>query len=134
MEIGRVVGSHDQIDYVVQIHGPGDVANPPSLDDRAFGRFVQIPVGIDRVIGVIYTTQLINPAYGTFGPRLSTESELPIFSPDYLAETATVVGVVIVGTAHRRGSVVEYDQDTPVGAPDIDATVSVLPDKDVLAF
>jgi hypothetical protein len=134
MEIGRVVGSSDQIDYLVQIHGPGDVATPPSLSDRAFGRFVQIPVGVDRLIGVIYTTQLLNPAYGTLGPRLSTESELPVFSPDYLAETATVVGVVIAGTARYHGGDVQYDQDTPVGAPEIDAPVTVLSDQDVIAF
>jgi len=134
MEIGRVVGSSDQIDYVVQIHGPGDVATPPSLSDRAFGRFVQIPVGVDRLIGVIYTTQLLNPAYGTLGPRLSTESELPVFSPDYLAETATIVGVVIVGTARHHDRVVEFDQVTPVDAPEIDAPVTVLSDPDFMAF
>ena len=121
IEIGRVVGSNDQLDYVVQIHGPGDVAAPPRLADRAFGRFVQIPVGADRLVGIIYTTQLLNPAYGTIGPRLSTERALPVFSPDYLAETATVVGVTVIGTAHHHGKSVEYDQGTPTVAPEVDA-------------
>jgi hypothetical protein len=134
MDIGRVVGSNDQLDYLVQIYGPGDVEVPPRPADRAFGRFVQIPVGADLLIGIIYTTQLLNPAYGTLGPRLSTEQELPVFSPDYLAETATVVGVMIVGTAHQRGRSVEYDQGTPVLAPDVDAVVSVVPDSAVVAF
>ena len=83
MEIGRVVGSNDQLDYIVQVYGPGDVASPPRQSDRAFGRFVQIPVGADRLIGIVYTTQLLNPSYGTLGPRLSSERELPVFSPDY---------------------------------------------------
>lgn len=134
MEIGRVVGSNDQLDYIVQINGPGDVAKPPRQAERAFGRFVHIPVGNDRLIGVIYTTQLLNPAYGTLGPRLSTEHELPVFSPDYLAETATVVGVMIVGTGHQSGRAVEYDQGTPVLAPEVDAPVSVLSDSEVVAF
>jgi hypothetical protein len=134
IEIGRVVGSNDQLDYVVQIHGPGDVAAPPRLADRAFGRFVQIPVGADRLVGIICSTQLLNPAYGTLGPRLSTERELPVFSPDYLAETATVVEVTVIGTAHHHGQSVEYDQGTPTIAPEVDAVVLVLPDTEVIAF
>ncbi len=135
MEIGKVVGSNDQSDYLVQVHGPGDVAHPPSPFDHAFGQFVEIPVdAVERLIGIIYTTQLFNPAYGSLGPRLSTEQELPVFSPDYLAETATIVGVVAVGTARARADHLAFDQGTPLVAPSLDAPVRQLRDDLVLAF
>lgn len=134
-EIGRVVGSTDQADYLVQVHQPADVPDPPGPRDRAFGQFVEIPVDdADRLVGVIYTTQLINPSYGSLGPRLSTEQELPVFTPDYLAETATVVGVAILGTARLVENRVAYDQRTPAVAAAVDATARALPDDEILAF
>lgn len=135
IEIGRVVGSTDQADYLVQVYGPAEAENPPTPQDRAFGQFVGIPIDErDRLIGVIYTTQLLNPEYGTLGPRLSTPQELPVFSPDYLAETATLVGVAIVGTEREDGGLVEYDQRTPRLASAVDAVVTLLPEERVLAF
>jgi len=135
LEIGRVVGSNDQADYLVQIHNPGDVPTPPTPRERAFGAFIAIPVDrTDRLVGVIYTTQLVNPSYGTLGPRLSTEQELPVFTPDYLAETATIVGVAILGVARSSGDGQTFDQRTPVVAANVDASVCLLGDDDVLAF
>lgn len=135
MEIGRVVGSNDQSDYVVQVYGPGEVPTPPAAPDRAFGQFVTIPVDEqNHLIGVIYTTQLVNPEYGTLGPRLSTPQELPVFSPDYLSETATLIGIAVVGSARRREDRVEYDQVTPCFSSNVDAAVSLLPDDQMLAF
>lgn len=135
IEIGRVVGSNDQSDYLVQVNTQGDVPEPPGPHDRAFGQFVAIPVdGDGHLIGVIYTTQLLNPSYGTLGPRLSTEQELPIFSPDYLAETATVVGVFVLGTARREAGVQTYDQRTPRTAATVDAAVHRLEDPEFNAF
>jgi hypothetical protein len=134
MEIGRVVGSRDQTDYVIHVHAVGDVASPPSPNDRGFGQFVAVPIGDDFLVGVVYTTQLVNPSYGTLGPRLSTESELPIFSPDYLPETATLVGVVAVGTIRGEGASSIYDQTTPRLASAIDAPARTLSDAEFLAF
>jgi hypothetical protein len=135
MELGRVVGSSDQSDYLVHVHAAGDVPTPPSTFDRAFGQFVDIPVDErDHLIGVIYSTQLVNPAYGYLGPRLSTEQELPVFSPDYLQETATILGVSLIGTAHRNAQRVDYQQGTPVLAPAVDAPVNLLDEPEVRAF
>lgn len=134
-EIGRVVGSTDQADYLVQVHNPADVPEPPSPHERAFGQFVEIPVDdAERLVGVIYTTQLVNPTYGSLGPRLSTEQELPVFTPDYLTETATIVGVSIVGTARTTGEAFVYDQRTPRVAASVDATVRRFEDVEMLAF
>ncbi len=135
MEIGRVVGSNDHADYIVQVYGPAEIPAPPAPRDRAFGKFVEIPVDEhDRLIGVIYTTQLLNPEYGSLGPRLSTPQELPVFSPDYLAETATLVGVAVIGSVHRLGAANVYDQQTPRLASSVGATVALLPDEEMLAF
>ncbi len=135
MEIGRVVGSNDHADYIVQVYGPAEIPSPPAPIDRAFGKFVEIPVDEhDRLIGVIYTTQLLNPEYGNLGPRLSTPQELPVFSPDYLAETATLIGVAVVGSAHRLGTETVYDQETPRLASNVGAPVALLSDDEILAF
>jgi hypothetical protein len=135
MEIGRVVASNDHADYVVQVYGPAEIPTPPTPLDRAFGQFVEIPVDDrDRLIGVIYTTQLLNPEYGTLGPRLSTPRELPVFTPDYLAETATLVGVAVVGSAHHATGRVDYDQRTPRLAANVDAEVTILTDDQLRAF
>jgi hypothetical protein len=135
MEIGRVVGSRDHADYQVQIYGPGEMPVPPTALDRALGQFVSIPVDeIERLIGVIYSTQLVNPEFGTLGPRLSTTQELPVFTPDYLAETATLVGVTILGSARQQGGKTVYDQRTPPLAAAIDAPVLLLAPDEFLAF
>ncbi|MGH2459262.1 MAG: hypothetical protein ACRDIY_10390 [Chloroflexota bacterium] len=135
MEIGRVVGSHDHADYVVQVYGPAEIPRPPTQLDHAFARFVEIPIDQrEALIGVIYTTQLVNPEFGALGPRLSTPQELPVFSPDYLAETATLIGVAIVGSVNGQGEQAIYDQGTPRLAASVDAPVHLLPDDRVMAF
>jgi hypothetical protein len=134
LEIGRIVASHDQTDYVIQVNASGDVALPPTPIEYGFGQFVGLPIEADLLVGLIYTTQLINPAYGALGPRLSTEQELPVFSPDYLPETATVVGVTVVGTIRHANGRPTYDQATPVVAPTIDSPVHLLSDDEFLAF
>jgi hypothetical protein len=134
LEIGRVVASNDQTDYLVQVHASGDVPDPPAPSDYAFAHFVGIPNDTDTLVGVIYTTQLVNPAYGTLGPRLSTEQELPVFSPDYLPETATIVGVALLGTGRDIGAQARYEQSTPAIASAIDAPVRLLSDDEFVAF
>jgi hypothetical protein len=134
LDIGRIVASNDQTDYLVQIHAPGDVAMLPSPTDHGFGQFVGLPIGDDVLVGIIYSTQLVNPAYGALGPRLSTEQELPVFSPDYLPETATIVGVTVVGMIRHAEGQTRYDQATPVVASTIDSAVRLLSNDEVLSF
>jgi hypothetical protein len=134
LEIGRIVASHDQTDYVVQVYVSGDVATPPAPTDYGFGQFVGLPIDDGLLVGLIYSTQLVNPAYGALGPRLSTEQELPVFSPDYLPETATVVGITVVGTIRQANGRPSFDQATPAVAPIIDSPVRLLSNDEVLAF
>jgi len=136
MLLGRVVKSNSHTDYIVQLFAPGEVANPPQPEDHAFGSFVRIDVGDGRhsLVGVIYDTLLLNPAYGTLGPRLSGEPHLSAFAPDYLPETATVVGVAVVGWRQGSGAEACYHQGVPPMASRIGAEVEPLPHEEFERF
>jgi hypothetical protein len=134
--LGRVVKSNSHVDYVVQLFAPGEVANPPGPEDYAFGSFVRIAVdgGHNSLIGVIYDTLLLNPAYGTLGPRLSGDPQLTTFSPDYMPETATVVGVAVIGQRRGEGSETSYRQGVPPVAARVGAEAWSLVEEGFAAF
>ena len=98
--LGKIVKSNSHTDYVCQIFGEGEAEYIPQNTDYALGTFVEISLNDqnnDCLVGLIYDTVLINPDFGRLGPRLSTESELHIFSPDYLNERAILTGILVVG-------------------------------------
>ncbi len=136
MLLGRVVKSNSHVDYVVQVFAPGEVADPPRPEDYAFGSFVRIAVDGrgDGLIGVIYDTLLLNPAYGTLGPRLSGEPQSTIFNPDYMPETATVVGIAIVGQGRGEGEEAVYRQGVPAVAARVGSEVRLLTEEEFAAF
>src|SRR5215469_483409 len=105
MYIGKIVKSDSHINYVCQIYGPREVELEPTPTDYAFGRFVRIAARSEQpdnydiqvmlspskssepriyAIGVIYDTILLNPTFGSLGPRLSNEIQVELFSPDYI--------------------------------------------------
>src|SRR5205085_4968521 len=53
-------------------------------------------------IGVIYDTILLNPAFGSLGPRLSNETQVELFSPDYISEKAVLTYVMVLGMIEQR--------------------------------
>ncbi len=134
--LGRVVKSNSHVDYVVQIFAPGEVAEPPRAEDYAFGSFVRIAVDGrgEGLVGIIYDTLLLNPAYGTLGPRLSGDPQLTAFAPDYLPETATVVGVAIVGQMRGEGEETAYRQGVPPVAARVGSEVRRLAEEEFVAF
>jgi hypothetical protein len=102
--IGKIVKSSSHINYICQIYGPMEIEVPPAAAAYAFGRFVRIAVhsrlsdlsrkrqerdqSLDEespcyTVGVIYDTQLLNPTFGSLGPRLSTETQVELFSSDH---------------------------------------------------
>lgn len=102
-------------------------------------------------VGVIYDTLLVNPAFGTLGPRLSNEGQVELFSPDYLSERAVLVAILLLGTlatsthagrqSQSRSNGSGRDQaayivrhGVPPIAPDLGAIVSALPEAEVRAF
>lgn len=133
MQIGKIVKSNTQVDYVCQINNPGEYAISPSPQDYAFGTFVRVelPEENDYLVGLIYNTMLMNPEYGSLGPRLSPASDLEVFSPDYLREQAVLVGIVAVGQVTRQGGV---RQGVPLLAAAVNAAVEGMSALEVRAF
>jgi hypothetical protein len=133
MHIGKLVKSNSHTDYACQVYGPGEVEAPPNCGDYAFGTFVRIALGEEdgHLVGLIYDTVLLNPDFGNLGPRLSPASDLAVFSPDYLAEKVTLVGITAMGTLAPDGTVTH---GVPPLAAQIDALVERMDDDAVRAF
>jgi hypothetical protein len=131
--IGKIVKSNSHVDYVCQVYGQGEVASAPPPTAYTFGTFVSIALENEagRLIGVIYNTLLMNPDFGSLGPRLSPRSEVEIFSPDYLAETATLVGIFALGWVDAGGRV---QQGVPALAASVNCPVVRLPDAALCDF
>jgi hypothetical protein len=85
-------------------------------------------------IGLIYDTILVNPAYGTLGPRLSNDAQVELFSPDYLSERAVLVSILLLGTMAGSGRTLRVAHGVPPLAPDLGAEVTTLLEAEVRAF
>ena len=138
--IGAIVNSASHIDYWCQVYGPHEIADPPNPAEYPFGQFVQVGLPAprtaatpDRLIGVIYDTVLMNPAFGALGPRLSTSDEQrAVFSPDYLTERATLVKILALGAVDHTMTHVAHG--VPALALELGAVVTPLDDADIRAF
>ena len=139
MRIGRIVKSNTHVDYVCQVDNPGEFASAPTPEDYAFGTFVRVGLGTESghgivgsnyLVGLIYSTILMNPEFGTLGPRLSPSADLEVFSPDYLREQATLVGVVAVGQVTPGGTY----QGVPRLAASVGAEVGTMSSEEVRSF
>ena len=103
--IAKVVASRSHVDYVGRVIDRLDAEAAPAVDDYGFAQFVSLPAGQgDEVVGIIYDTQLVNPEYGSLGPRLSPPSELAVLSPDYLNEQGVLVGLLLLGWRDSEGA------------------------------
>jgi hypothetical protein len=142
--IGKVVKSNTHVDYVCQVYSANEVAVSPQPADYCFGGFVSIRLDENatgngggnggagsRLIGVIYNTLLMNPDFGSLGPRLSPRDDLAVFTPDYLAETATLVGIIAVGWIDADGS---CHQSVPTLAATVNNPVYCLEEDDLRHF
>ncbi len=102
MKIAKIVKSNSHIDYCGRVIDSLDSSNPPSPEDYGFAQFVSIPFDENdedrKIIGVIYDSILINPEYSNFGPRLSSQTELRGFSPDFLNEKGILLGILLLGS------------------------------------
>ena len=103
--IAKIVKSNSHVDYVARVIDELDADAPPSPDEYGFAQFVGLPVREDEeVVGVVYDTQLANPDYGTFGPRLSSHADLKVLSPDFLHEQGVLLGILLLGWRAREGA------------------------------
>ena len=131
--VGKLVKSNSHTDYICQVYGPSEIEAPPTSVDHAFGTFVRIPLDAtdNDLIGLIYDTQLFNPEFGNLGPRLSPAPDLAVFSPDYLAEKVTLVGITALGTLAPDGTATH---GVPPVAAQIDAMVERMDEEAVRRF
>ncbi|TVQ14860.1 MAG: hypothetical protein EA368_00755 [Leptolyngbya sp. DLM2.Bin27] len=111
--LGKVVKSNSHCDYVVQVDDAQDVCSPPSPEDCGFGQFVSFDSDSRHwAVGLVYNSQLFNPAFANSGPRLSSEPD-PLFTPDLVQEIRTLLGVVLVGCLDQEGTTPYGKQGIP---------------------
>ncbi|HEX8707759.1 MAG TPA: hypothetical protein VF723_05815 [Pyrinomonadaceae bacterium] len=104
-KLAKIVKSNSHIDYVGRVIDSLDADLPPSALDYGFARFVSLPLEDgSEIIGVIYNSQLINPDYGNFGPRLSSMTDNSVLSPDYLNEQGVLIGLLLLGWRDSAGT------------------------------
>lgn len=98
VRLGKVVKSNSHCDYIVELDDEKSYDNPPKPDDYGFGSFVKLESkGRHWAVGLVYNSQLFNPMFLNMGPRLSSDPD-PVFSPDLIDETRTLLGTVLIGT------------------------------------
>jgi len=161
MFIGKIVKSDSHINYVCQIYGPREVELEPSPADYAFGRFVRVAVRSEQAedpglkvdlarginyepktyaIGVIYDTILLNPAFGSLGPRLSNETQVELFSPDYISEKAVLIYVMVLGMIEQRMTpggqpeMLSIMHGVPLLSLELGSEIEIMTDEEVRAF
>lgn len=136
MQIGKIVNSTSHIDYACQIYSRGEYHPLPSPDSYAFGNFVAVDIDdsvttISRIYGIIYDTQLVNPDFGSLGPRISTSEDIVVTMPDYITEIATLIGVFAIGWQTSDG--LTYQGIPPITVA-LNGEVSTLDAEDVERF
>jgi hypothetical protein len=131
-KLGKVVKSNSHCDYIVQLDDAMDVPNPPLPDDYGFGSFVKLET-VERhwAVGLVYNSQLFNPAYLNTGPRLASEPD-PFFTPDLIRETRTLLWTVLIGTFEEQSS---YGlQGIPTIVVPANTPVYCLSESEIYAF
>lgn len=135
MRLGKVVKSNSHCDYVVELDDKYSTELPPEADDYGFGSFVRLEEEGERhwAVGIVYNTQLVNPMFLSNGPRLSSEPD-PLFTPDLISETRTMLGVVLVGTLDQHGSVMYGKQGIPKVVVPINTPAWLMTQDDIYHF
>lgn len=104
MLIAKIIKSNSHVDYAARILDSLETGQTPAITDYGFAQFVKVTAGDCEVVGIVYDSQLINPEYGNYGPRLSTPPELnSVFSPDYLNEQGVLIGLLLLGWRDADG-------------------------------
>jgi hypothetical protein len=131
--IGTIVKSNSHVSYLCRVYGRLETESVPQPAEYAFATFViMAPVedsGV-RLVGVVRDTLLLNPDYGNLGPRLSTDAELAVFSPDYLNEKGLLVDVLVLGWTEAGRAY----HTVPALAAQVGTSVETMPAADVCDF
>ena len=132
IKLAKIVKSNSHVDYVGRVIDALDADESPSATDYGFAQFVTMPLEDgSEVVGIIYNSQLINPEYGNFGPRLSSVADNSVLSPDYLNEQGLLVGVLLLGW---RDSSKTNHHTVPRRVISVNQDIYRLSDEDVKSF
>ncbi|OLE96613.1 MAG: hypothetical protein AUG75_18300 [Cyanobacteria bacterium 13_1_20CM_4_61_6] len=131
IRIAKIVKSNSHVDYIGRVIDKLDVDEPPQATDYGFAQFVSIPLDDTEVVGVIYDSQLANPDYGNYGPRLSSRPDNSVLSPDYLNEQGVLVGILLLGW---RDSAQANHHSVPRRVIPVNQDVYRLADEDAQSF
>jgi hypothetical protein len=129
-KLAKIVKSISHVDYVGRVIDALDADAAPEASEYGFAQFVSIPLDEMEVVGVIYNSQLANPEYGNYGPRLSSAPDLSVISPDYLNEQGLLVGILLLGW--RDDGIVR--QGVPRRVIPVNQEVYRMEDEDVHSF
>ena len=133
--IAKIVKSNSHVDYVARVIDELDADAPPAPEEYGFAQFVRLPVAEgEEVVGVVYDTQLANPDYGSFGPRLSSHADLKVLSPDFLHEQGVLLGILLLGWRIRKGQGCVAHHGVPRRVVPVGQEVFSLPDEEVFEF
>ena len=99
INIGKIIKSDSHVNYKCRVYGNLESNENVKDNDYHFGQFVKMKLNKDKtIIGIIYNSQLYNPDYGNFGPRLSNPStDNMVFMPDFIEETAVILDILLLG-------------------------------------
>ena len=135
IKIAKIVKSNSHVDYVGRVIDILDADAPPSASDYGFAQFVSIPFQDQtELIGVVYDTQLANPEFGNFGPRLSSPADLSVLSPDYLNEQGVLLGILLIGWRAPAGGGRAVHHGVPRRVIPVGQDVYQLDDSEAYAF
>ena len=127
MQIARIVQSSSHLAYTARVLDSLETGQSPSPGDYAFGRFVRIA----NAVGIICDSQLVNPEFGSYGPRLTTPVEMNrLFSPDFLNEQGVLISILLLGWKGREG----YHQGVPPEVLPVNSPVETLDTDEVRSF
>jgi hypothetical protein len=99
MKIAKIVSSNSHIDYIARV---ADAASDHA--ERWFGQFVELATADEKIVGVIYDSRLVNPEYGSFGPRLAPKAAH--VNPDFVHEQGILIGILLLGAIDGSGKAV----------------------------
>jgi hypothetical protein len=132
IKLAKIVKSNSHVDYVGRVIDALDADESPSAADYGFAQFVTMLLEDgSEVVGIIYNSQLINPEYGNFGPRLSSVADNSVLSPDYLNEQGLLVGILLLGW---RDSSKTNHHTVPRRVIPVNQDIYRLSDEDVKSF
>ena len=133
--IAKIVKSNSHVDYVARVIDELDADAPPAPEEYGFAQFVRMPASeTEEVVGVVYDTQLANPDYGSFGPRLSSHADLKVLSPDFLHEQGVLLGILLLGWRARGGGGWAAQHGVPRRVVPVGQEVFSLPGAEVFEF